>query len=337
MKNKFLQYLFLSCSLMLLLSACRKDNFKGKETLQAGKTYVWITEAPANNQFFDVFTDIKTVHMFSVRRDAASNADLKKAVTVTLSAIPMDEINAKNGTDYTVLPSSIFTLVPEAGVSITDAGISINFASGDFAKQIAFNIDGSKVDLSKQYAVAYAITSFGGLSKKIGTDTILATIAIKNKYDGIYSATGTLVDITNKTITDFNDYLTSSGDAPTPMQYELRTVSATSNVAYDNYYFGGNYFAINSNGAASQYGNFDPIFTFDPATNKVIAVTDFYGQGTNSQKRSAQLDPSGINAYDPASKTIKVKFFMLQPGVAGVPPSNIRTSFDYTFTYLGSR
>ena len=92
---------------------------------------------------------------------------------------------------------------------------------------------------------------------------------------------------------------------------------------------------INSAGSLSYYGSFGPIFTFDPATDKVVAVTNFYGQPAGNT-RSAEIDPSGDNLYDPVTKEIRVKYFMKQPSVIAAPP-NIRVVFDEVFEYVGPR
>ncbi|HVW95748.1 MAG TPA: DUF1735 domain-containing protein [Mucilaginibacter sp.] len=361
MKSKILQYTLIGCSVMALFSACRKDPFNGKETKESGKTYVYIEQVGGSqtyNQFFDVFTSVKAINMFTVRRDAASRADLQKAVTVSIKAMDqsyIDAYNNDNGTNFTLLPSSIYTLATtESGVAIGASGdLTLNFAGGDFAKNIIFDIDGSKVDLSKQYAVAYVITDFGGFSKEhsvsgVSQDTIISTVAIKNRWDGIYTAKGTMTDLTNASLTDFQDYIDNTSDGYVepgqPMQYEFRTVSATTVELYDNYFFGGYYFPINSGGGYSQYGNFSPAFTFDPATNKVVSVTNHYGQEAGSQHRSGRLDPSGpVNAYNPSAKTVTVTFDMTQPYDAGIcskcspNPPYVRSIFDYVFTYIGSR
>jgi hypothetical protein len=58
-----------------------------------------------------------------------------------------------------------------------------------------------------------------------------------------------------------------------------------------------------------------------------------YGQPA-SNGRYAQLDPTGVNTWDPVTKTLKVKYFMFQPSVIAVGP---RVSFNETFTYVGVR
>jgi len=80
------------------------------------------------------------------------------------------------------------------------------------------------------------------------------------------------------------------------------------------------------------YGNFGLMVNFDPATNKITSITNSYGQPSPTSGRSAILDPSGINTWDPVTKNIKIKYWMDEAGFAGH-----RTSFDETWVYIGAR
>jgi hypothetical protein len=66
----------------------------------------------------------------------------------------------------------------------------------------------------------------------------------------------------------------------------------------------------------------------------VIEVGNSYGVVSNT--RAGQLDPTGVNKYNPATKKLTVKYRMLQPSVITAPP-NIRVLFDETMTYVRSR
>jgi hypothetical protein len=159
-------------------------------------------------------------------------------------------------------------------------------------------------------------------------------VAIKNKWDGVYTFSGTMTDKTNGTLTDFNNYLQANDPDNYPARYELRTISATSCDVYSEW-ASGYYFLITSGTSYSQYGSFRPVFTFDPATNKVVSVVNAYGQPAGNG-RYAQLDATGaVNAYDPGTKTVTVKWDMV--GGSGVGANEVRTTFDYVFTYVGSR
>lgn len=330
MKKKILQYLALGCLLITIFSSCRKESFGGKENSQAGKTYVWIDGAPETDQFFDVFTDIKTVKMFILRRDPANKADLQKEVTVTLTALSQDHLDSL-GTGYTqMFTTDIYTLpttsdiaaggafTGSGGITKTSTGFTVKFAVGEFAKNVFFLIDGSKVDLSLKYAAAFAISNFGGFSKKVGYDTVLSTVGIKNAWDGNYDVTGSYTDVTNSAYTGVYPY-----------NVDLQTISATQNDVYNNT-LGGYGFLFNTGTGTSYYGSFAPEFTFDPNTNKVTSVVNAYGQGSGSHVRSAKLDPTGVNAYDPNEKVIRVKYIMVSDGID-------RCSFDETYTYKGPR
>jgi hypothetical protein len=153
MKNKFLQYTLLGCSALFLFSSCRKDSFKGTETKQSGKTFVYIEQAQENDLHFLPFTDTKTAIVFTVRRDAASTADLQKAVTITLTAQDLAAYNTANGTDYVPIPGSLAVQTPDPSIATSASGVTMNFAAGVFAKNYSFNIDGSQFDPSKHYAV----------------------------------------------------------------------------------------------------------------------------------------------------------------------------------------
>ncbi|MDP9077274.1 MAG: hypothetical protein M3O71_07630 [Bacteroidota bacterium] len=342
MKTKILQYLALACLLITVFSSCRKESFGGKENSQAGKTYVWITEADASTytQYFDLFSDVKTIILFTVRRDPASKADLQKAITVKIGLQTDSTTNA----GITVLTSSQVSYPTAAdiatggiyasydGVTPTSTGWTVNFAPGEFAKNIIIKVKGSTLDLSNVYGGVYKITDLGGFSTKVGYDVIAAGIGVKNPWDGIYAFTGTMSDAANGALSHPNNNL---GDKA-PMQYELRTISATTCVVYDNYINHQVDVIISSGTGLSYYGSLGIVVTFDPATNKVVKMVNYYGQPAGNS-RYLQLDDTGVNAYDPKTQTITIKYDMFQPSVTTLPPPYLRTAWDEKWKYIGSR
>ena len=214
---KFLQYTLLGCSLMFLFSACRKDSFKGTQTGQSGKTFVYIEQAQENDLHFLPFTDTKTVVVFTVRRDAASTADLNKAVTITMTSQDLTAYNTANGTDYIPIPGTLAVQTADPSITTSATGVTMNFAAGEFAKNYSLNIDGSKFDASKHYAVLLKITNTGGFTAQHAADgtpqdVILVTLGVKNIYDGDYKATGGIAfpgDVGNRTWADRGKTLTT--------------------------------------------------------------------------------------------------------------------------------
>ncbi|MBO0953343.1 DUF1735 domain-containing protein, partial [Fibrella forsythiae] len=254
---------------------------------------------------------------------------LAQDVTVNLAVDPtvLTTYNAANGTTYKALPASLYQLVStsttiKAGQRL--APVSINFSTGSdkIADPVAFN--------DANYALPVRVTGTSNnlaVSSNYGYKIIL--LKLKNKYDGVYTPTGTLVDVTNPAFIS----LASAGK---PVEYTLETVSATKCVLVDNQYFTpGTRIALFWTGTAvSGYGSFSPVIEFDPVTNKIVSVTNYYGVPANT--RTAQLDPTGVNTFDPATRTIRIKYQMRQPSVVAAAP-NIRTIWNETWTFLRER
>ncbi|RKR81369.1 hypothetical protein BDD43_1515 [Mucilaginibacter gracilis] len=311
MKNNFLKYLMLGCSAMVFLNACVKDKYSPNQAAGQGPSYIRITEAKLNPQFFAVFTNIKAVNMFSVQRDAASNDALQTTNTVVLTDVTADYLS-KHSTPYSAMPSSLYTLTPQPGLAATATGLTFTFAPGDFAKNVIFNIDGSKIDLSKQYAVVYAISNTGGLTRKAGLDTIVASVAIKNSYDGVYKYTGSIyrfnADGSAETPT------TLGGVLPDGLTISLATTSATT-CSYSGLKW------ITGAGV----GGVDVLqLSVDPTTNKVTT--------TSSSNPYVQNITTQDNYYNPSTKT----FYVNIGWFTAAPPASSRQA-HLVLVYSGSR
>ena len=164
-----------------------------------------------------------------------------------------------------------------------------------------------------------------------------------NLYDGLYEVNGTFKDVSNALYT-----------ASYPRQYYLVTTGPASvhvEMAINKEVTQGYLFKTAT--GTSFYGNFGLQVFFDAATHKVKEVRNYFGDPSNKATivgnpsagtgapgyasvngRSAVLDNSGENAYNPASKVVKIKYFMLQPSVV---PVGARCFFDETWTYIGPR
>ena len=153
--------------------------------------------------------------------------------------------------------------------------------------------------------------------KKSKTDEPPGTL---NPWDGKYRLEGTLVDAKDPAfVWPGNTYL-----------YNVETLSATQvQLISIDLGFAGHLLKNGIN--LTYYGTFGLKVTFDPATNNITSVTNTYGQPSASG-RSAVLDPSGVNTWDPVTKNIKIKYWMDEAGFAGH-----RTSFDETWVYIGAR
>lgn len=134
-----------------------------------------------------------------------------------------------------------------------------------------------------------------------------------NPASGRYVCTGSMIDYTNASLTGaypWNVALRQTG----PYTLELFDEDQTKDVFHK----------ILSGGSPSSYGSFGVVLQLDDQ-HRVVSVINKYGQPA-SNGRSAELDPSGVNKYDPVAKELKVKYWMNQPG------NTHRTSFDEILT-----
>lgn len=303
MKNKILKFLLFVGAVSAVLTSCVKDDYDTGDLGDAGKNFVKFLEGDELSLFLSPFSDIRKVETFTLRRDVNSSNSLNASNTVVLDfdAAAITAYNTANKTSYTVLPETIYTVPTGNGIKKTSTGLEITYAPGEFSKEIAINLDGGKFDLSKTYALAYKIKSSDGLTIS-GTDHVLVAISIKNKYDGKYSVTGSVVR---------GGDLVLSGPFP-EQEYSLLTAGP---LTLDM-----SRVAVWASG--DNIGGIGPFrLTLNPTTN-VITVTDALNDKVVN-------NPAGVNMYDPATKTFRISVYW------GTGPTN--RAWEATFVYKGPR
>lgn len=324
MKLNSIKVLSLVVAAALSLTSCVK-NEQG-EFNSSGSTLVKLPQGSEEKVALalDFKPGFQDLVLLDVRRDAPTSADLQKAVVVTIKNDPsiVAAYNSAHGANYIALPSAAYTVDP--GNPFNGTEWTVTFNPGEHAKPILIKLDASKLDLSQKYALGFTITNAtAGAKISNGLQSAMIEVGVKNKYDGQYRVTGTMVDAANATLTGYF-----------PQDVDLITTGEAS-VVMVPWDLGIPGHLILSGTSLSYYGSFGPVFTFDLATNKVISVTNSYGQPA-SNTRSAEVDPSGANVWDASTKDLRVKYFMKQPSVITSPP-NIRVYFDELFDYLGPR
>lgn len=305
----------LSLAVAVLFSSCLKDNNR-YVNFGAATSLVELPAATgvSGTGMFQAnsYAITNTPTPLNVQVNVAAPKPLSSALTVKLSVdqSALTAYNTANSTNYTLLPAADYT-----------SSLSVTIPANQNSANVIVNINTSLIDPSQQYILPLTITDAGG-QQISNYKTLLYNIQVKNKYDGVYTVTGTMVDVLAPNIT-----------ANYPRTVNLITQGASSVAYYDTGI--GNYaHSILNNGAAGSYGSFAPVFNFDPVTNKLLTVTNYYGQ-PSSNNRSAVLDPTGtVNAVTGTPGTvgsvIKVKYILLQAGA-------VKTTFDETLTYTGSR
>lgn len=214
-------------------------------------------------------------------------------------------------------------------VTNSKAGMSLDFVSVDttckFTVVTYRNNAGLQVQkkISNMVAFKDTLTDIDPLATSVdlrtayvpvkGIDTFYAQkTETMNLAAGRYVCTGSMVDVTSAALT-----------GAYPWNVTLRQTGARTLELYDEDYTKDVYHWIKSNGGNSNYGQFGVIFTLDDQSN-IISVVNKYGQPSGNN-RSGELDPSGINKFDPVTKVLKVKYWMNEKDAH-------RTSFDEVMT-----
>lgn len=252
----------------------------------------------------------------NVSYSGAENASQDITVNLALDQALLDQFNTENGTEYEVPPAGIIeipsTVVIKAGTRKTTVEAKVTLTD--------------QYDFDKNYGVALKITSAsaGTISGNFGA--AVYSFSVRNQYDGVYhmEALSPMTDVVAPSLTGYY-----------PLDIQLITYSGNSVYYFDHTVLGVEGHAIKSGTATSYYGSFSPVFFFDAAGN-ITSVTNYYGQLSGGLKRSAVLDPTGVNKItfnaDGSVKELEVKYIMTQ-GDAFSP----RTYFHEKMTYLGPR
>jgi len=216
-------------------------------------------------------------------------------------------------------------LFPLTGITVP---ASVTIPKGQRSVPLIAKINTALLLSNPQY-LAISITSVDkqGYIISGNFDVLKINMKVKNKYEGRYVLTGTMVHLPSPGA--YNHITAITGDEPYTVQ--LQTLDGSSLIFYDEQVWQDYMYPMSTAaGAASGWGSFCPIFKFDDAGN-VIAVTNYYGQPAGNT-RSAVLDPTGINKYDPATKSFTVSYYMVQPSVVPTPPS-YRCHMVETYTF----
>ncbi|MES2883028.1 MAG: DUF1735 domain-containing protein [Bacteroidota bacterium] len=267
----------------------------------------------------DLVTTSQTFALLDLYRDVPDQGLLNATtkVVITEDASIVTAYNTSHNTNYIALPSTAFTIDPSNPKTGTD--YTLTFNAGEFYKQLKIAVPNATVlDPNKKYALGFRIASVDNGKISASEKEVVVEVGVKNKWDGVYAVSGSFVDLAVSTITGYY-----------PLTWELRTSGSNTLAIYDKSQ-GTQTHLILSAGSLNQYGTFGLNITIDPATNKVTGIVNSYGQ-PSANGRSAVLDPTGINAYDPATKTFRIKYNMLQPG------TTVRTMFDETWVFSSVR
>lgn len=322
---KYLKVLF-ALTIVIGLVSCLKDKnyddrITGHDLSGAGKIIELgiINSSVHDRSIAADFKDTTMVITFLTVRLAANEvASEDIAVTIDTSGTraQLQAYNTATGKSVVPFPTSKYTIEGNSLVVVIPKGSREGY--------LKIKTNPINFDPSSTYGIGFKIASVDkpGYSISGNFGSFITTIGAKNKYDGVYQVTGTLVDVTNPA---FGPWLPS-------WEAHLVTTGANTVDVYDMEYTGGVFHPFHNAGSPTYYGAFGMVVTFDPVTNRAISMVSPYVPAANT--RSARLDPSFTSYFDPATHNVIIKYFMDQPNTVSGGP---RVIFTEKWTYVGPR
>ena len=309
--------------LVLALTSCLKDsdysnNWIGtKNTQDQNFVEVHLTSADNTNFVSRAYPligrDTTIVKFIAIN---LTSGPASKNVTITFQYL--NESNSLVIDSLVNIEGWVLTDSTSTKVAVLNQN-SVTIPAGSSTGYISVKLNPNNL-IGDTYVMGIRITGVSDSKYKLSnlTDGIVK-FGPANKYDGEYRVDGTMVDFANATLT-----------GAYPFTAQLVTQSLYANAMRDPKYFGDYIHLILSGTSVSGYGQFSPQFTFDNNDN-VISVVNYWPNATNGRK--GEIDPSGINKFDPITRTLSVSYWMNQPAV--ITPH--RTHFEEVFTYVGPR
>lgn len=217
-------------------------------------------------------------------------------------------------------------LFPLTGITVP---ATVTIPKGERSVPLIVKINTALLQSNPQYlAISISAVDKQGYIISGNLDVLKLNMKIKHKYEGRYVLTGTMVHLPSP---GAYNHITAVMEGE-PFTVQLQTVDGSSLILYDENVFGDYIYPMSTaSGAMSGWGSFCPVFKFDDAGN-IISVVNDYGQPAGNT-RSAVLNPTGVNKYDPATKSFTVSYYMVQPSVVPTPP-NYRCRMVETYTFL---
>lgn len=325
MKNKILIIItFLAGTLMF--NSCLKDKLNTDWTSDlAGKMYAEIPNpGKQSSTITPDATDQDIKFLVNIATDALPTSDI--TMTVAIDPLALSVFNAANKAAYLAANNNDstgfirFKIFP----SMTIVNPSVVIKAGTRNNYVHVTLKSANLlNLTTSWMVPITITTVsGGVTIADNKKTILIATPIANKWEGKYKLqTGsTFVDVLNAGYL-INFPATMALETAGPFTVNVKDLTGGLPTQYAR--------EFNAAGSGSYYGSWCPVFQIDPVTNKVTSVVNYYGQPA-SNGRSGQIDPAGVNTYNPVTKTFDVSYFVLQPG------TTVRLKFHDILLYSGS-
>lgn len=266
----------------------------------------------------DFLPGIQNVDLAEV--NIAADQPVASDVKVTLTPNPslISAYNSVHGTAYEPLPTAAYVIDT----------YDVIVKKGSRSAFLVVKLNASALDLSKAYALGFSIASASGDNGLVISDNFrnaLYSVAVKNKYDGVYQLARGFLDCPGRPT-----IWTGPFGSPTSALFRYQMI--TSGPASVKMYFNaagtfGHGILLADGATVSRWGFVEPNFTFDPATNNITSIVNSFPSPPNGRTLTRDASYPGRWAAD---KTIYARFFMNQPGFSAVTHTD-------TLIYIGPR
>lgn len=303
MKLNWLTRLSFALVLATVLFSCKKDDVD----FNTDRVIAEFTDAASGgNVSFEFTSNNQEVDIAELRLYMRSWAKKEVKVKIRNNPAAIGDYNTANGTTYQQLPSSAFVFVDD----------EYTLTQKERTASVKIRLDPSTL-LNGNYAIGLSITDVENGDVSEVNDKIVVAISVKNKYDGRYNVTGSVVDASG----------VYTGIHPRA-NVELRTAGADAVDYLDPQYaaaapINDNVYVIVNIGTAAPALLFAPRFTFNTTTNKCIRISD----NAVTMPDATIGTPNQFTITNPNSKNFQIKY----TAYAG------RFTVTETYTYVGPR
>jgi hypothetical protein len=268
--------------------------------------------------FVDPTKKIDVTVVVSISRSTPMDKPTK--ITMGLDNALITAYNTKKG--LTGLNAGI----PVPAAALIMPSMDVTVPANVYDAEFKFQVDPTKiVNAAALNIIPLLIASAENNVQVSGNfGTALIQILGRNKWDGVYTVTGTYVDYINPA---FGGYY--------PKTIHLRTMSAYTCEKYDAwdestwYIFDAAYPTV----SLSYFGNWAPYFKFDASDNVADVINSINDAAPRSRGAELYTGAGAINKWFAADKSMDVAYYLRQMNVT----PNLRGLVTEHFTYVGPR
>jgi Domain of unknown function (DUF1735) len=319
--KKFIKLIF-AASFVVSLASCLKDkdydnNVLGHNLSSVPKIIeVGYINEPIHLKTVGLDFEDKAVQPIAFYVRLAGTEVASEDITVTLDTT--GAYAKVTGAGYVLLPGSFYThAVPSFNIVI---------AKGTRETAVSIKTNAINFDPSTTYGLYFKIKSVDKSGYNISGNygDFMTLFGAKNKFDGTYK-----LQVRMRAPSNDRPTVNVSTSWPWGGPVMLETISGTTVALFDDWGFGDYIQPIQTAaGVYSGFGSTAPRFTFNNATNKMVAAVNAFPNPANG--RAFQIDPAIDSYWDPGTKNIYAHFIMTQPGFQPLYIAD-------TLLYLGPR